>query len=73
MCGIYGVEILGSSKSGEPSVVRRTEFYREFGLQKNFVVIEDCDEYIFCLDTLKTVNGVCPVFRWSSGNTTEEK
>lgn len=64
MGGIFGVEILGCGKSILPSVVIQTERYRDLGLPKDYVVIENCDEFAFCLVTSKMVNNECPVASW---------
>lgn len=48
----YGVDILGCGKKGEASVVKITQKYRHFGLPKEYVVIRDVGEWIYCLDTI---------------------
>lgn len=62
--GIFGVDIIGVGKLDQHSVVIFTEEKRKLGLNKDFVIIEDCDEYIYCLDTSKLSNGECPVISW---------
>ncbi|SMO63794.1 SMI1/KNR4 family protein [Melghirimyces algeriensis] len=62
--GIAGIEILGVAKSEIPTCVRYTQKYREYGLPHSFVVIENCNEWIYCLDTSKMNNGECPVIDW---------
>ena len=62
--GIFGVNILGVGKSNNPIVVTETTEYRRYGLEKNLVVIEDCDEYVYCLDTSELIDGECPVVSW---------
>lgn len=61
---IYGIEILGYGKSTPPLVVTKTLDYRKYGLPNEYVVIEDCDEFIYCLDTSKMENNECPVISW---------
>ena len=61
---IYGIEILGYGKFTPPLVVTKTLDYRKYGLPNEYVVIEDCDEFIYCLDTSKMENNVCPVISW---------
>src|SRR5699024_3037041 len=39
--GVFGVDILGVSKSNIASVVIETESYRDLGMSENLVVIED--------------------------------
>lgn len=46
----YGVEILGCGKGSESSLVRETLRSREFGLEKEYVVIRNVDEWIYCLN-----------------------
>lgn len=46
----YGVEILGCGKSGESSLVKETERFREFGLSKEYIVIRNSDEWIYCFN-----------------------
>lgn len=65
---IYGVEILGYDKTTPPSVVTETQDYRKYGLPNEYVVIEDCDEFVYCLDTSKMENNECPVISWDMQN-----
>lgn len=62
--GIEGIEIIGYDRCTPPSVVVKTKEYREYGLPEKYVVIEDCDEFIYCLDTSKMENNECPVISW---------
>jgi len=63
--GIAGVEILGVAKTEIPTCVRYTQRYREeHGLPRSLIVIENCDEWVFCLDTSELNNGECPVIDW---------
>lgn len=64
MGGIFGVEILGFGKSSPASVITQTERYRRIGLPVEYVVIENCDEFIYCLATNKMNNNECPVISW---------
>jgi len=63
--GLYGVDILGVAKSNIATVVIETESYRDLGMSENLIVIEDIDEYAYCLDTSKMVNNECPVIAWN--------
>ncbi|HLR51308.1 MAG TPA: SMI1/KNR4 family protein [Candidatus Avamphibacillus sp.] len=63
--GVFGVDILGVSKSNIASVVIETESYRDLGMSENLVVIEDIDEYAYCLDTSNMENNECPVTAWN--------
>lgn len=62
--GMFGVDILGVANSNIASVVIETERFRELGLDKNLVVIENGGEYAYCLDTDKMENNECPVIVW---------
>ncbi|MFC4076160.1 SMI1/KNR4 family protein [Salinithrix halophila] len=62
--GIAGVEILGVAKTEIPPCVRYTHRYREYGLPHSLVVIENCDEWVYCLETNEISNGKCPVIDW---------
>ncbi|WP_270342021.1 SMI1/KNR4 family protein [Bacillus mobilis] len=62
--GIFGVDILGAAKSSIASVVMETERFRELGLDKNLVVIENSGEYAYCLYTDEMENNECPVIVW---------
>lgn len=65
MGGIYGVGILGFGKSSPPSVVTQTQRYcNSFKLPSEYVVIEDCDEFAYCLATDKMEDNECPVICW---------
>lgn len=63
--GLYGVDILGVAKSNISTVIIETESYRELGMSENLVVIEDIDEYAYCLDTSNMENDECPVIAWN--------
>lgn len=62
--GVLGVDILGFGKIVPPSVTSQTEIYRKSGLPLEYVVIENCDEFLYCLDTSKMRDGECPVVFW---------
>lgn len=63
--GLYGVDILGVAKSNIATVIIVTESYRDLGMSENLIVIEDIDEYAYCLDISKMVNNECPVIAWN--------
>ena len=46
----FGVEILGCGKNGISSLESETKRFREFGLQDNYLVIRNVDEWIYCLN-----------------------
>lgn len=48
--GIAGVEILGIGLTGRAIFLDETLEYRDEGLPENLVVIENCDEWLYCID-----------------------
>ncbi|WP_246188018.1 SMI1/KNR4 family protein [Paenibacillus tengchongensis] len=62
--GIFGADILGFGKSSLPSVISTTVRLRNFGLPHQYIVIEDCGEFAYCLDTGELSDGKCPVVSW---------
>ncbi len=58
--GICGVDVLGVEGTDYASVVESTKHYRKLGLPKKYIVIENVDEFIYCLSTLDEYN----VVRW---------
>lgn len=61
---LFGEEILGGGKSDIPSVVLHTNKDRDCGLPHQYVVIGDCGEWIYCLDTNSIKNDECSVISW---------
>lgn len=58
--GICGVDILGVEREDYASVVEYTIRYRKLGLPSNYIVIEDVDEFLYCLNTVEEYY----VIRW---------
>lgn len=50
--GGFFFELLGYGLNGNAIFVTKTLHEREFGLPKELLVIEDCDEYVHCIDTI---------------------
>ncbi len=48
--GGIGFEILGIGFDGSISFLEETLEYREDGLPKNLLVVENCDEWLYCID-----------------------
>ena len=48
--GGIGFEILGIGFDGSISFLEETLEYREDGLPDNLLVIENCDEWLYCID-----------------------
>jgi len=63
--GLFGVDILGVAKSNRVPVVINTNRYRDLGLEKDLVVIENAGEYVYCLNTSKMEKNECPVIAWN--------
>ena len=61
-CGMllgFGIEILGCGKNGKSPLVNETIKYRELGLNKNYIVIRNVDEWVYCLD-----NNTGVIYSW---------
>jgi len=63
--GLFGVDILGVAKSNRAPIVVNTKRYRDLGMDKDLVVIEDAGEYAYCLDISEMENNECPVIAWN--------
>ncbi|MED3896414.1 SMI1/KNR4 family protein [Priestia aryabhattai] len=63
--GLFGVDISGVAKANKAPVIAHTQRYRNLGMQKNLVVIEDIGEYAYYLDTSNIENDECPVIAWN--------
>ena len=63
--GLFGVDILGVAKSNRVPVVVNTKRYRDLGMDKDLVVIEDAGEYAYCLYISEMENNECPVIVWN--------
>jgi hypothetical protein len=48
--GIGGIEIIGIGKSGKMLFLDETLKYREYGLDEKLILIENCDEWVYCID-----------------------
>lgn len=60
----YGVELVGVGLGERAAVVKLNERFRELGLPRQLVAIQNCDEWLYCLDTSKCKDGFCPVVSW---------
>ncbi|MDM5186113.1 SMI1/KNR4 family protein [Bacillus sp. DX4.1] len=65
--GLAGMEIYGCEDTFEDSsVVYHTNMYREqYNLSLNYVVLNDIDGTVTCLDVNQMNNKECPVILWS--------
>ncbi len=48
--GIGGIEVLGNTKNMILAFEIETIKYRKYGLPENLLVIENCDEWLYCID-----------------------
>lgn len=51
-CGGYWFDIMGYCKNGKPEFVEITLQQRKNGLPEKYIIIEDCDEFYYCIDSL---------------------
>lgn len=65
--GIGGTEILGVGKNNEMLFVTETLKLREYGLPHNLLAIENCDEWVYCIDS-----NCGHIVSWSSNETRDE-
>jgi hypothetical protein len=64
-----GFIILGNGLSAAPACIESTQDWRNYGLPKQFVVVEDDGtDWIYCLDTSRIDNNECPVIDWGQGS-----
>lgn len=50
--GGYWFDFIGYCKNGKPQFIEETLEQRKNGLPEKFLIIEDCDEFYHCLDTM---------------------
>lgn len=62
--GIGGIEVLGFGKNGKMVFVDETIKFRSYGLPQDVVLIENCDEWVYCI---QSQNG--KVGMWAPGDT----
>lgn len=48
--GIGGIAVLGVGKNGQLVFVNDTLTCREYSLPQNLIVIENCDEWLYCIN-----------------------
>ena len=60
--GIGGIEIIGIGKTGRLLFVEETQKYRKYGLPEKYLVTENCDEWIYCIDC-----DTGKIISWSNG------
>lgn len=61
--GIGGIETYGIGKNGKMIFVDETIRFRSYGLDDHKIVIENCDEWIYCIDERTGA-----VVEWAQGN-----
>ena len=65
--GIGGIEVLGIGANNQLVFVEETLDYRQYGLPQNLIVIENCGEWVYCIDS-----DTCAIISWSQDLTKEE-
>ena len=50
--GIGGIEILGVGKNCKKIFEQETLKYRSYGMPEELIVIENCDEWVYCINTM---------------------
>ncbi|MEI3894512.1 MULTISPECIES: SMI1/KNR4 family protein [unclassified Bacillus (in: firmicutes)] len=65
--GLDGMDIHGCETTAvDSSVVYQTKLYREtYNLPEQYIVLNDIDGTVTCLDTNQMKDGECPVVFWS--------
>ncbi|MCU5583855.1 SMI1/KNR4 family protein [Bacillus toyonensis] len=65
--GLDGMDINGcETTAADSSVVYHTKLYREtYNLPEQYIVLNDIDGTVTCLDTNQMKDGECPVVFWS--------
>lgn len=63
--GLFGVDILGVAKANRVPIVTNTKNFRDLGLDKGLVVIENAGEDAYCLNTKEMEDNECPVVAWN--------
>ncbi len=61
--GIGGIEVLGIGKNGVMIFEKETLRYRTYGLPNELIIVENCDEWVYCVNSLDG-----KVVMWSSGS-----
>lgn len=61
--GIGGLEVLGVGKDGSLVFVNHTLKYRSYGLPDELIMIENCDEWLYCINA---ING--EIVKWVNKN-----
>ena len=61
--GIGGIEVLGVGKNGKMTFVDETIKYRSYGLPNDVILIENCDEWVYCIHSQSEKIGM-----WSPGD-----
>lgn len=64
-CSVLGVTIFGVTALPYPSVVDITEEYRQYGLPNRYIVYENCDEYVNCIDADPSSERFGETISWS--------
>ena len=61
--GIGGVEVIGITRDNKILFVEETIKFRTYGLPSKYIVIENCDEWVYCINTKNS-----EVVMWTKGD-----
>ena len=64
-CSVLGVTIFGVTAMPYPSIVDITKEYRQYGLPNRYIVYENCDEYVNCIDADSSSEKFGETISWS--------
>ncbi|WP_035437986.1 SMI1/KNR4 family protein [Bacillus sp. UNC322MFChir4.1] len=62
--GVLGIDLTCVGSLDNSPIILDTEAYRKMDMPREYVVIWDLGEYLYCLDTTNLENGECPVVTW---------
>lgn len=61
--GIGGIEVIGVGKNNALVFEKETLKYRTYGLPNELIIIENCDEWVYCINS---IDG--KIVMWSKGD-----
>ena len=64
---IGGIEVLGIGANNQLVFVEEILDYRQYGIPQNLIVIENCGEWVYCIDS-----DTYAIVSWSQDLTKEE-
>ncbi|GHU61387.1 hypothetical protein FACS189418_0970 [Clostridia bacterium] len=61
--GHGGIEVIGVGKNKTLTFVKETLKYRMYGLPSELITIENCDEWVYCINSIDE-----KIVKWSQSN-----